>query len=296
MTSFEVDDRFAGKRGPCPKCGHIIEIPKEKLIIHAPDTITDGGKTKATALAGHDARPIAAKRIIYTGKQIFWGVMGALGALALTYLVGASGLTLVAKIFGAIAVFLIAYPIAEFGYTLIRDENDLEMLLGNERHWKSFYTALVFGASWLVFEGFAYFLNATGPMTCLYLLVCGALGAIGALVFFDCNYGKAVLVYALFAVAAIVGRGLLLEHGWVWQTNVAASKAPISVNVGATRMNGARTGESAEQIVENKKAIQDIRKEREAAAKKKNKGAKNAPSNNENGERPRPEQNGGRQR
>ncbi|MBP5621296.1 MAG: hypothetical protein J6X44_04705, partial [Thermoguttaceae bacterium] len=94
MTSFEVDDRFAGKKGPCPKCGHIIEIPKEKLIIHAPDSITDGGKTKAAAHTGHDARPIAAKRVIYTGKQIFWGVMGALGALALTYLVGASGLTL----------------------------------------------------------------------------------------------------------------------------------------------------------------------------------------------------------
>ncbi|MBR5758639.1 MAG: hypothetical protein IKX88_08595 [Thermoguttaceae bacterium] len=296
MTSFEVDDRFAGKKGPCPKCGHIIEIPKEKLIIHAPDTITDGGKTKAAAHTGHDARPIAAKRIIYTGKQIFWGVMGALGAMALTYLVGASGLTLAAKIYGAIAVFLIAFPIAEFGYTLIRDENDLEMFLGNERHWRSFYTALVFGASWLVFEAFAYYLNATGPMTCLYLLVCGAIGAIGALIFFDCNYGKALLVYALFAVAAIVGRGLLFEHGWIWQSNVAASRAPANVDLGPARMNGATKSQSAEQIVENKRAIQETADERKAAAKKKNAGTASSSAEDADEAQPKPRLRRGRRR
>ena len=54
MTSFEVDDRFAGKKGPCPKCGHIIEIPKEKLVIHAPDEVVTEGKTKK--MLGQDAR------------------------------------------------------------------------------------------------------------------------------------------------------------------------------------------------------------------------------------------------
>jgi hypothetical protein len=63
MTSFEVDDRFAGKKGPCPKCGHIIEIPKEKLVIHAPDDITDGGKTRKNV--GHDARPSLQERCTF---------------------------------------------------------------------------------------------------------------------------------------------------------------------------------------------------------------------------------------
>src|SRR5882757_8911860 len=39
LTRFSVADKFAGQKGPCPKCKQIITIPKkeEELIIHAPD-------------------------------------------------------------------------------------------------------------------------------------------------------------------------------------------------------------------------------------------------------------------
>jgi phage FluMu protein Com len=39
MKRFSVADKFAGQKGPCPKCKHIITIPKkeEEVIIHAPD-------------------------------------------------------------------------------------------------------------------------------------------------------------------------------------------------------------------------------------------------------------------
>ena len=47
MRRFEVADRFAGKKGPCPRCGHIIEIPKEQVVVHAPDEmIIEGRKVK----------------------------------------------------------------------------------------------------------------------------------------------------------------------------------------------------------------------------------------------------------
>lgn len=278
ITSFEVDDRFAGQKGPCPKCGHTIEIPKEKLIVHEPDMIMDGGKPRR-AQAGHDARPIMQRRFIYTGRQVFWGIMITLGAMALTYLVGAAGLPLVSKIYGIIGVFLIAFPLAEFGYTLIRDDNDLEMFLGNERHWRSLRTALVFGASWLVFEAFVYYVKATGPLTCLYLLIFGAIGAIGALIFFDCNYGKALLVYSVFAVAAIIGRGLLFDEGWVWQTQSSAASKVLSVDLTAPSMGGANVKKSDEQTVDNKLAIQAEAEARKAAA-----GQKSVASGDENAE------------
>lgn len=282
MTSFEVDDRFAGKKGPCPKCGHIIEIPKEKLVIHAPDVITDGKKQRKPL--GQDARPILQKRFIYTGKQVFWGIMGSLGAIAAAYLVGALTTPFVSQLLGAIAVFLIAFPLAEFGYMLIRDDNDLEMFLGNERHIRSLKVAIVFGLSWLGYETLVHFLNATGPISCLYLLVMAAIGAIGALVFFDCNYGKALLVYFLFAFGAIVMRGLMLaptNSAWIWQNQGAGGvqTAPVA-NVGQTRMNGMRTGGATdEEIVDAKMAI----KEQKAQNKAKQK-AKAAAKSNDNQE------------
>ena len=39
LKRFSVADKFAGKKGPCPKCKQIITIPKkeDEVIIHAPD-------------------------------------------------------------------------------------------------------------------------------------------------------------------------------------------------------------------------------------------------------------------
>src|SRR5258708_9739278 len=39
LKRFSVADKFAGQKGPCPKCKQIITIPKkqDEVIIHAPD-------------------------------------------------------------------------------------------------------------------------------------------------------------------------------------------------------------------------------------------------------------------
>src|SRR5208337_4196050 len=44
--SFNVDDRFAGKTGPCPNCKAKITIPEKtaEVKIHAPDEFSGGGK------------------------------------------------------------------------------------------------------------------------------------------------------------------------------------------------------------------------------------------------------------
>lgn len=273
MSSFEVDDRFAGKKGPCPKCGHIIEIPKEKLVIHAPDMVTDGKKTRAV---GHDAKPIAMKRFVWTGKDVFWSILGSLGVISLLFLIGAVHNHVLSTIVGAIAAFGIAYPICDFGYMLIRDENDLEMFLGNERHKRALFAALVFGASWIVFEIFVAFLGGQGAITCLYMIGLGAIGAIGALVFFDCNYGKAFLVYLMFMAAAIVGRGLLfMPTGWVWQTTSVSAKFAPTVDPAAARMNGGSVKATDEQIVADKMAVKAAADERKANAKKNAKASEN---------------------
>jgi hypothetical protein len=225
MTSFEVDDRFAGKKGPCPKCGHIIEIPKEKLVIHAPDDITDGGKTRKNV--GHDARPILQERFTFTGGQIALGAAGAAAFFLISYLVGLAHSGWLSLIVGAILAFVIAYPIADFGYKLTRDENDLDKVMfedPSERRRRSFFASLVFAGSWLVFEAFVYFLGGSGLIACLYLIPIAAIGSFGALIFFDCNFGKALLIYLIFAFVAIIGRGLIITDGWtpkgwIWETN-----------------------------------------------------------------------------
>ncbi|MGI6401534.1 MAG: hypothetical protein ACOX0A_05410 [Thermoguttaceae bacterium] len=235
MTSFEVDDRFAGKKGPCPKCGHIIEIPKETVIVHAPDHITDGKKTLKN-MAGHDARPILQERFTFTGKQVFLGFLGVAVFFLLSYLIGLIHNGWASLIGGTILAFVIAFPIADVGYMLTRDDNDLDDVMFSdayERRRRSLYAALVFACSWLVFEGFVYFLGGAGLFACLYLVPIAAVGSFGALIFFDCNFGKAFLIYLIFAFAAIIGRGLIITDGWtpkgwIWEDSyrIAVKKAP----------------------------------------------------------------------
>lgn len=222
MTSFEVGDQFAGQKGPCPKCGHIIEIPKVQVVVHAPDEVVQDGKTTRV---GKETRPIEQNRFEFSTQGLLLSLLGILLVFGAAFGVGLAKSAVLSGIVGAVAVFGIAFPIARFGYMLIRDADDLEKLDGSELTQKSLFTALVFGGSWLVFELFVAFLGSQGLTAALLLIPVAIVGSFGALIFFDCNFGKALLVYAVFAACAIFGRGLLLQpNGWIWEArpNVAA--------------------------------------------------------------------------
>lgn len=225
MTSFEVGDQFAGQKGPCPKCGHIIEIPKVQVVVHAPDEVVQDGKTTRV---GKETRPIEQKRFEFSTQGLLLSLLGILLVFGAAFGVGLAKSAVLSGIVGAVAVFGIAFPIARFGYMLIRDADDLEKLDGSELTQKSLFTALVFGGSWLVFELFVAFLGSQGLTAALLLIPVAIVGSFGALIFFDCNFGKAALVYAIFAACAIFGRGLLFQpNGWIWEARPnAAAPAP----------------------------------------------------------------------
>lgn len=225
MTSFEVGDQFAGQKGPCPKCGHIIEIPKVQVVVHAPDEVVQDGKTTRV---GKETRPIEQKRFEFSTTGLLLSLLGILLVFGAAFGVGLAKSAVLSGIVGAVAVFAIAFPIARFGYMLVRDADDLEKLEGSELTQKSLFAALVFGGSWIVFELFVAFLGSQGLTAALLLIPVAIVGSFGALIFFDCNFGKALLVYAVFAACAVFGRGLLFQpNGWIWEARPnAAAPAP----------------------------------------------------------------------
>ena len=255
MTSFEVGDQFAGQKGPCPKCGHIIEIPKVQVVVHAPDEVVQDGKTTRV---GKETRPIEQKRFEFSTKGLLLGLLGILLVFGAAFGVGLAKSPVLSGIVGAVAVFGIAFPIARLGYMLIRDADDLEKLEGGELAQKSLFAALVFGGSWIVFELFVAFLGSQGLTAALLLIPVAIVGSFGALIFFDCNFGKALLVYAVFAACAIFGRGLLFQpNGWIWEArpNAAApapelggSKAKAQPKADAKSETADETSETAESV------------------------------------------------
>ncbi len=247
MTSFEVGDQFAGQKGPCPKCGHIIEIPKVQVVVHAPDEVVQDGKTTRV---GKETRPIEQKRFEFSTQGLLLSLLGILLVFGAAFGVGLVKSAVLSGIVGAVAVFGIAFPIARFGYMLIRDADDLEKLEGGELAQKSLFAALVFGASWIVFELFVAFLGSQGLTAALLLIPVAVVGSFGALIFFDCNFGKALLVYAVFAACAIFGRGLLFQpNGWIWEARPnAAAPAPElgTPSKAKTQKNAASTEPAAD--------------------------------------------------
>ncbi len=216
MTRFQVGDQFAGKKGPCPKCGHIIEIPKEKLVIHAPDDITSGGKT---VKGGNTLRPILQTRFHFTIAQISLALLGIFVTCAIAYLFRYWQTGLIKDIVGLLGVFIIGFPLTSFGYMMIRDENDLEILLGNELYKRSALTAACFTVVWLIFELFYGYLNP-GPAFIVYFIPIVILGAIAAMMIFDDNFGKGVLLFLLTAFSVVILRGLMFTpDGWLWEYN-----------------------------------------------------------------------------
>lgn len=244
MTSFEVGDQFAGQKGPCPKCGHIIEIPKVQVVVHAPDEVVQDGKTTRV---GKETRPIEQNRFEFSTKSLLLSLLGILLVFGAAFGVGLVKSAVLSGIVGAVAVFGIAFPIARFGYMLIRDADDLEKLEGGELAQKSLFAALVFGGSWIVFELFVAFLGSQGLTAALLLIPVAIVGSFGALIFFDCNFGKALLVYAVFAACAIFGRGLLFQpNGWIWEARPNAAAPDVSNAKTKTRTNAAPSEADAE--------------------------------------------------
>lgn len=227
MTRFQVDDRFAGKKGPCPKCGHIIEIPKEKLIIHAPEDITSGGKTVP---GGSTLRPITQVRFIFNRSQLFLALLGIIAVCAAAFGLGFWENCLIKAIVGLVCTLLIGVPLTAYGYMMIREEDDLEILLGNELYKRSFFAALGFSFVWAIFEGFVYSLNP-GPAFVIYLVPTMILGSIVGIYIYDTNGGKAALLFSLFVLCVLFLRGIMFTpDGWIWQKTLTRVRAVPAVS------------------------------------------------------------------
>ena len=215
MRRFEVSDRFAGKKGPCPKCGHIIEIPKENVIVHAPDEIiVEGRKVKNPDFV----RPIEREPYAFTrGQLIFNGVL-AVVVLSFACLFSFLGSGPMKWLAAALGIFVVACPMAKYGYIMVRNPDDLEIFLGRELYKKAFFVALGYTLCWFLFELTLLYLNP-GFFFFLYLIPIAILASFVPLVVFDTDFGDSLMLFMLYVLLIILLRGLMFSpDGWIWQT------------------------------------------------------------------------------
>ena len=149
MKRFQVSDKFAGQKGPCPNCKKEITIPdkSEEVVIHAPETSgpkDSKGRSVLKPIFRQETQVTPVKIAIIVGSII----CALAGALVMRFQFGTDEVypwwPLIA---GAVVLSL---PLVLSGYAMLRD-SEIEPHRGKDLWMRVAICAAIYAALWLLF-------------------------------------------------------------------------------------------------------------------------------------------------
>lgn len=205
LARFTVSDKYAGKKGPCPKCKKEIVVPDktQEVVIHAPET--EGPKdSKGVSVL----KPIKREELKVTGLQIgiAVGIVIVSIALAVGVRIATDSPPVAVLALGAIAL---SFPLSWVGYRFLRDD-ELGGYMGNELNVRVAACAAVFSVTWGLYWFLAYYLGnptlatVSGLFFAVFLAVMIGVGTIGSLVSLELEFAQSLLHYVLYLGATLL--------------------------------------------------------------------------------------------
>ncbi len=206
MSRFDVKEKFAGKKGPCPKCKKEITIPaaEEQVVIHAPADASPKDSKGVSVL-----KPIERKEF-KVGK-----LTAILCGVAITLIISVAFGFRIASVAPpvwllVVGALVLAPPIVMLGYTFFRDD-ELEGYDGQEYWIRTAICSVLFAATWLIYTGLAYYFEFDSlaeidtTTMAIYVAVMFGIGLGISLVSFELEVFQAFLHYAAyFAICFIL--------------------------------------------------------------------------------------------
>ncbi len=201
---FSVSEKFAGKKGPCPKCKQVITVPEppaEDVTIHVPEQFASGGKdSKGRGVS----KPILRKET-KVKPVVAVGIAGAtLVALAIAFLLRPVENKLPLIVVG---LAIVSAPLALAGYTFMRDDAR-EPYRGRALMMRAALCGLAYAVLWGVY----YPLPAYGLITgeawqwVFVAPVFISIGAAAAWACFDLDFGSAAMHYCFYLLLTLLLR------------------------------------------------------------------------------------------
>ncbi|TWT79087.1 hypothetical protein CA13_04840 [Planctomycetes bacterium CA13] len=147
---FQVSEKFAGKKGPCPSCKNTITVPdkNEEVVIHEQPDDAPKDRSGQSVL-----KPIARVETNVTRKGLIFTIVSVLVVFAVALgfrLAGGdsdAGPPLWAKIIGLVAL---APPLVWAGYSFVYDQ-ELEPYRGDELRNRVILSSLLLALVWIVY-------------------------------------------------------------------------------------------------------------------------------------------------
>jgi len=211
---FKVNDKFAGKKGPCPSCKVEIQIPRadEQVVIQEPDEFVSGGKS----VAGRpDIKPIARRETKVKPIVIVASGVGSLAVFIVAMVMGRAGVFQDNLLLAAVALLLVSPPVAVAGYALLQNDEDLQPYRGTKLYIRAAICGVVYAVLW---GGFIYtagiFLHGElwEWVVVVPFFVGGAVAAFASL---DLDFTSGFLHFAFFALLTVLLRWAV-GLGWIW--------------------------------------------------------------------------------
>jgi cation transport ATPase len=206
-----VNEKFAGKQGPCPKCKKTITIPKldEQVVVHEPEAYGGAKDAKGQSVL----KPISREET----KVKPAAVAGIVGAIVMAFIVAfvlrkSPDVKSNPIVLGAAAV-LLAPAMVVAGYSFLRNQ-ELEPYRGGELMVRTAICAAVYAALWGGIWALKHFLvgDAGGTEAWNVLMVIAVvappviIGALTALGTLDLDFGSGALHYVLYLGVCVLLR------------------------------------------------------------------------------------------
>ena len=205
LTRFSVNEKFAGKKGPCPKCKNEITIPEltEQVVIHAPPDVAPKDSKGQSVL-----KPIKRKEAKFSRALIWGSVGGVVGAILLALGMRLTGGTpIILRILIALAV---APPLVRFGYAISRD-SELEPYVGRELWNRVWIVSAVLAATWLIYVFITPYVLDIDYASEMGLLASGislvvmlAFGSIAAMAAFELEFFGGMIIAGVYVAATLL--------------------------------------------------------------------------------------------
>ncbi len=220
-TRFKVNEKFAGQKGPCPKCKAVIEIPAlgEEVVVHAPDQF---GPKNAAGVA--TLKPIARKETRVTPILIV-GVISGIVIILISAVVLRGMEQKPAWLLGLCA-FLLAPPLVWAGYTFLRD-GELEPHRGRYLAIRVLICSLVYALLWGAYvwiPTLAFDLDVDSRELFHLLFIVPPIMIVGALAAFaslDLDFGTGLIHYGFYLLVTVLLCFIMGLH--LWGTAAVAS-------------------------------------------------------------------------
>ena len=204
QARFAVSEKFAGKKGPCPKCKAVITVPDkpaEEVKIHEREQFAAGGKDSAGRPV---LKPIARKDTKLSATNLVAIGGAVIVTLAIAFLLRGVGNKVPIIVAG---LLILSPPLAVAGYTFLRDD-ELEPYRARALVIRATLCGLGYAVLWAAYWPLASNGIISGEAW-QWLFVAPAFIVVGAGLAFACldlDFGSAAMHYCFYVAVTLLLR------------------------------------------------------------------------------------------